>query len=169
MIYTLLATAGKGAAANPNLSMGGSGGLGLNNIDPVGNWITSIGGDPLNLYGNKNNPGALFFPGPSGSSANAGSGGPVQLPMTGGNAGLLSAYSTFLNNLGAPPMQAPPSGAAPAGGASMRGGGGMDYGGMSSGRPMVSGGAGAGYPGMAALSRLNFMLPQSQGVPDVGV
>ena len=157
MLYTMLFAGGKGAAQNPNMGFGGSGEHSLlSSLDPIGNWITGIGGDPLNLYGNKNNPGALLFPGQDSTQTGM---GPVTNPMTGGNPGLMSAYATFLRNLGAPPMQQPRQPMpAPVGGP-MRGGGGMDFGGMGAGRPMVPGGAGAGYPGMAALSQLNFGQP----------
>lgn len=50
-------------AQNPNLSYGGSNEHSLfGKLDPLGNAITKIGGDPLNLYGNKYNPNALLFP-----------------------------------------------------------------------------------------------------------
>lgn len=64
--------------SNPNGGMasyaggkGGSGSLGsdFGKVDPLGNAITSIGGDPLNLYGNKNNPNALIFPSGNGSAS----------------------------------------------------------------------------------------------------
>lgn len=44
----------------------------LSSLDPVGNEITKIGGDPLNLYGNKNNPNALFFPSRNPNTQNGG-------------------------------------------------------------------------------------------------
>lgn len=63
MLYSLLMAGGRGAAKNPNLSFGGSGEHStLSNLDPIGNWITGWGGDPLNLYGNKDNSNALLFP-----------------------------------------------------------------------------------------------------------
>ena len=34
----------------------------LSTLDPLGNKITQWGGDPLDLYGNQNNPSAAFFP-----------------------------------------------------------------------------------------------------------
>lgn len=34
----------------------------LSTLDPLGSKITQWGGDPLNLYGNQNNPSAAFFP-----------------------------------------------------------------------------------------------------------
>lgn len=34
----------------------------LGKLDPLGNKITQWGGDPLNLYGNQNNPNAALFP-----------------------------------------------------------------------------------------------------------
>jgi hypothetical protein len=66
-------------ASNPNLSYGGSAEHSLfSTLDPIGNAITKVGGDPLNLYGNKNNPSALLFPSPN-ASAN-GSAVPAVLP-----------------------------------------------------------------------------------------
>lgn len=53
---------GKGAENTPSLF-----GETLGNMDPIGNAITSWGGDPLNFYGNGNNPNAALFP--SGSAA----------------------------------------------------------------------------------------------------
>jgi len=58
---------GQQAAQNPNASIGGQGGLGLDKIDPIGKWIVGKGGDPYNLYGEKDNPGALFFPSSTGT------------------------------------------------------------------------------------------------------
>ncbi|HEY3645496.1 MAG TPA: hypothetical protein VGM16_09170 [Gammaproteobacteria bacterium] len=50
-------------AQNPNLSYGGNNEHALfGKLDPIGNAITKVGGDPLNLYGNKDNPNALLFP-----------------------------------------------------------------------------------------------------------
>lgn len=69
---------GQSAAQNPNQSIGGQGGLGLDKIDPIGKFIVGKVGDPYNLYGEKNNPNALFFPG----SSAAGS-GPTTLPNLG--------------------------------------------------------------------------------------
>lgn len=157
MIGTLIAMgmgAGKGMAQNPNAPQAPAWLQDISQVDLPGRLITSIGGDPINLYGNKDNPGALLFPGQNSTQTGM---GPMTGPMTGGDAGLMAAYSNFLRNLGAPPMQglsAPVPGGPP-----MQGGGGMDYGGMGAGRPMVSGGAGGGYPGMAALSRMNFARP----------
>ena len=54
---------GQQDAQNPNISFGGSAEHSLfSTLDPIGNEITKYGGDPLNLYGNKNNPNALLFP-----------------------------------------------------------------------------------------------------------
>ena len=65
-------------ASNPNLSAPGWVQNGFSHLDPVGNAITKIGGDPLNLYGNKNNPNALLFPS---GRPNGGTGGvPSVLP-----------------------------------------------------------------------------------------
>lgn len=163
MLYAMLMAAGKGAAQNPNMGFGGSGEHSLlSSLDPIGNWITGIGGDPLNLYGNKNNPGALLFPGQSPTQTGVGQ---VTSPGAGPNAGLMSAYSNFLRNLGAPPMQQPrPQAPMP-----MRGGGGFYGGSGASARPLVAGGAGAGYPGMAALSQLNFGRPTMPMQPGYGV
>lgn len=140
MLYTTLMAGGRGAAQNPNMGFGGSGEHSLlSSLDPLGNFITGIGGDPLNLYGNKNNPGALLFPGQDSTQTGM---GPVTGPQTGGNAGLMAAYSNFLRNLGAPPMQMQQPQGQP--------------------RPMPGparppmGGGGMGYPGMSALSRMNF-------------
>ncbi len=70
---------GQQAAQNPNASIGGQGGFGLDKVDPIGKWIVGKGGDPYNLYGEKDNPGALFFP-----SSMPGSGGvPGALPNLG--------------------------------------------------------------------------------------
>jgi hypothetical protein len=74
---------GQSAAQNPNASVGGQGGLGLNHWDPIGNWITSKGGDPYNLYGHKDNPGALFFPSSDPNSLNGGAG--MGMPAPSGN------------------------------------------------------------------------------------
>ena len=74
---------------------GGSGSVGsiVGNADPVGNLITQVGGDPLNIYGNKNNPNALLFPSSNGSSST--SGVPSVLPT--------------LPNVGAPTLYNPSS------------------------------------------------------------
>jgi hypothetical protein len=65
-------------ASNPNLNAPAWVQNGLSHLDPLGNAITKIGGDPLNLYGNKNNPNALLFPS---GGANGGAGGvPGTLP-----------------------------------------------------------------------------------------
>lgn len=109
----------------------------------IGNW------NPLQVATDK-------IPGFHGNTPGGGDGTAIS-PMTGGNAGLMSAYSNFLRNLGAPPMpRQPQPQPGPGGGVGgpMRGGGGM-----GGGRPMVAGGAGAGYPGMAALSQMNFGQP----------
>lgn len=158
-LYALLFGAGRSAAANPNASVGGSGGLGLNNIDPIGNWITSKGGDPLNLYGHKDNPGALLFPGQAAGSGPPppGSGGMMTGLSPGQDNGLMSAYATFLRNLGAPPMRGggmPGMGGAPAPvtrqpinmGSDMRGAGPMNP---------------VGNPNLAGLSSL-FQFQNSQ-------
>lgn len=64
---------------NPNLSFGGSKEHSLfSTLDPIGNAVTKIGGDPLNLYGNKNNPNALLFPSTNNSGST--SGVPAVLP-----------------------------------------------------------------------------------------
>lgn len=102
-MYAALMSLGMGAAsrnaANPNgYSAPSWVGSTLGKMDPIGNWITGIGGDPLNLYGNKNNPNALFFPGPGkpGVAQPVGSGfDPAQLAQ------LSQSYNTFLKNLGA--------------------------------------------------------------------
>lgn len=52
----------------------------LGKLDPLGNKITQWGGDPLNLYGNQNNPSAALFP--SGMPAPA---TPSVLPAPNGN------------------------------------------------------------------------------------
>lgn len=162
MLYTMLFAGGKAAAQNPNIGFGGSGEHStLSTLDPIGNWITGIGGDPLNLYGNKNNPGALLFPGPNGTQTGM---GPVTGPQTGPNAGLMSAYSNFLRNLGAPPMQGGPGTPSPRpqprpplsyGGG---GAGGAGFGGPSYRGPQP--GDGSGMNGninawLASLSQLN--------------
>ena len=142
MLYTMLMAGGRGAAQNPNMGFGGSSEHSLlSNLDPIGNFITGIGGDPLNLYGNKNNPGALLFPGQNPTQTGVGQ---VTPPMTGGNSGLMSAYANFLRNLGAPPMSRGPQ-----------------PGGMQAPAPPINsgdrgGGMGMGFPGMSALSRMNF-------------
>lgn len=53
---------GQQNANNPGVDYGGLSGI-LSKMDPLGNKITQLGGDPLNLYGHKNNPNALLFPG----------------------------------------------------------------------------------------------------------
>lgn len=79
-------------AQNPNINAGSSWDHStLSNMDPLGNAITQIGGDPLNLYGNKNNPNALLFPS-SNPNANTGSavfpnlGAASMVPQTPGGA-----------------------------------------------------------------------------------
>lgn len=105
MLYSLLFAAGKGAAKNPGLSFGGSGEhSALSNLDPLGNFITGFGGDPLNLYGNKNNPNALLFP--SSPQTNA-QGTPSPLFNIGGGGGALVPSLPVMS--GAPPQQLPPS------------------------------------------------------------
>ena len=52
----------------------------LGKLDPLGNKITQWGGDPLNLYGNQNNPNAALFP--SGAPASAAS---IVLPAPNGS------------------------------------------------------------------------------------
>lgn len=61
---------------------GGSGSAGsiMSNLDPLGNFITGLGGDPSNLYGNKNNPNAVLFPSNSASSNQ-----PTTMPNLGAN------------------------------------------------------------------------------------
>jgi hypothetical protein len=76
---------GQRDAQNPGINFGNielPGNIGLSSYlshaDPLGNEITKLGGDPLNLYGNKNNPNALLFPS---SNPNAGGAGvPSVLP-----------------------------------------------------------------------------------------
>jgi len=85
---------GQQDAKNPNISYGGSAEHSLfSSLDPLGNQITKLGGDPLNLYGNKNNPNALIFPS-SNPNAN-GNGVPATLPT--------------LPNVGAPQIYKPNS------------------------------------------------------------
>lgn len=62
---------GQQGAQNPNASLGGQGGLGLDKIDPLGKFIVGKGGDPYNLYGEKDNPNALFFPSGGGANGNS--------------------------------------------------------------------------------------------------
>lgn len=90
-LYSLLFAGGRGAAKNPNLSapswvgnlLGGSGSF--PGADPLGNLITGIGGDPLNLYGNKDNPNALLFPSRSPMPGGSASGGlPFSIGAQGG-------------------------------------------------------------------------------------
>lgn len=52
----------------------------LGKLDPLGNKITQWGGDPLNLYGNQNNPYAALFP--SGTPASAAA---ITLPAPNGS------------------------------------------------------------------------------------
>lgn len=86
---------------------GGSGSLGsdLGKLDPLGNGITQLGGDPLDLYGNKNNPNALFFPSGSGAHGSV----PSVLPTLAG-IGAPQRYSPAsfggYANLGAGPFNA---------------------------------------------------------------
>lgn len=70
---------GQQNASNPGVDYGGMSGL-LQKLDPLGNKITEIGGDPLNIYGHKNNPNALLFPGGQNPNAN---GVPSILPNLG--------------------------------------------------------------------------------------
>lgn len=49
-------------ANNPGLSAPSGVQKVMSTLDPVGNAVTKIGGDPLNIYGNKDNPNALLFP-----------------------------------------------------------------------------------------------------------
>jgi|SRR5579859_4850532 len=62
----------------------------LSSLDPIGNAITKIGGDPLDLYGNKNNPNALFFPSQDPNAQNGSA--PSVLPTLSG-AGAPQTYS----------------------------------------------------------------------------
>ncbi len=71
--------AGQQNANNPGVDYGGLSGF-LSKMDPIGNKITEIGGDPLNIYGHKNNPNALLFPGGQNPNAN---GVPSVLPNLG--------------------------------------------------------------------------------------
>lgn len=74
---------GQGIAQNPGLDYGGMSSY-LQKLDPIGNKITEIGGDPLNLYGHKNNPNALIFPGSTNQNgANSTNGVPSVLPNLG--------------------------------------------------------------------------------------
>src|SRR5215472_1607846 len=54
----------------------------LSDMDPLGNAITKAGGDPLNLYGNKNNPNAALFPSQNPNAVNGGV--PSALPTLSG-------------------------------------------------------------------------------------
>ncbi len=56
-------------ANNPSLSAPSGVQKAMSSLDPIGNAITKIGGDPLNLYGNKDNPNALLFPTQAATSA----------------------------------------------------------------------------------------------------
>ena len=118
MLYALLMAAGKGSAQNPSMSVGGSGEHSLlSKLDPIGNAITGLGGDPLNLYGNKNNPNALLFPGTTGANASGAypytamqSGmSPDQMAMIakmgGGQGNLGGAFNNYLSAIGQPRMQ----------------------------------------------------------------
>lgn len=70
---------GQQDAQNPGISFGGGREHSLLDVlDPLGNQITKMGGDPLNLYGNKNNPNALFFPSQNPNTQNGGA--PAVLP-----------------------------------------------------------------------------------------
>jgi hypothetical protein len=102
-------------AQNPNLSYGGSNEHSLfSKLDPIGNAITKIGGDPLNLYGNKDNPNALLFPSGTAGLPNLGAStlmplrpyGAFQAPQLGGgyfnNMAAQSAGPLFNPGVGAP-------------------------------------------------------------------
>lgn len=95
--------AGRSNSANPNgFSAPSWIGSDLSKLDPIGNWITSVGGDPLNLYGNKNNPNALFFPGPNSQQTGQGTPVPIGSGFSPDQLSQLSqSYNTFLSNLGA--------------------------------------------------------------------
>lgn len=61
---------GQADAKNPGASVGGSGEHPLlGQLDPLGKFIVGKGGDPWNLYGEKDNPNALFFPSSSGDAS----------------------------------------------------------------------------------------------------
>lgn len=71
---------GQQNASNPGVDYGGVSGI-LQKMDPLGNKITEIGGDPLNIYGHKNNPNALLFPSGAGTTGSI----PSVLPNLGAN------------------------------------------------------------------------------------
>ena len=71
---------GQQNASNPGVDYGGVSGI-LQKMDPLGNKITEIGGDPLNIYGHKNNPNALLFPSGTGTTGAI----PSVLPNLGAN------------------------------------------------------------------------------------
>ena len=76
---TAVLGAGQQNAGNQGVDYGGVSGL-LSKMDPLGNKITEVGGDPLNIYGHNNNPNALLFP--SGNPNGTG-GAPSVLPNLG--------------------------------------------------------------------------------------
>jgi len=93
----------------------------VSSADPIGNYITSKGGDPLNIYGNKNNPNAFLFPGnaPGGSGGSGGASGfspmqsgmsPQQMAMLAqmqgpqGQNALNGGFNNYLSAIGRPQM-----------------------------------------------------------------
>lgn len=87
---------GQSAAQNPGANLGGSGEHSLlAQLDPLGKWIVGKGGDPWNLYGEKDNPDALFFPSGNGTPAI-----PTMLPNLGAASLIPKTYSP---NAFAPP------------------------------------------------------------------
>jgi len=61
---------GQQDAKNPGASIGSDWEHNmLARFDPIGKWGVGIGGDPWNLYGEKDNPNALFFPSGGGAPA----------------------------------------------------------------------------------------------------
>ena len=143
-----------GAGENNAHKQGGESGFGTarsfeDALDPLnifGGSSSSIGGniiDPGNVMGANPQLSANGNPRVNGGNVPGfGQPGGGMGPMTGGNPGLMSAYASFLRNLGAPPMQMQQPQGQP--------------------RPMpgparpAMGGGGMGYPGMSALSRMNF-------------
>jgi hypothetical protein len=165
---------GQADAKNPGASLGGSGEHQLlGQLDPLGKFIVGKGGDPLNLYGEKDNPGALFFPSGSGD----GMGLPTTLTPNGPVNPMLydpnsfaprrpsgpGAFNAMAAELAGPayqprrmPVQAPSS---PVGS-----GAGMGMGGMT---PPMYGGAEPGMPDIRALLQ-QYRSDQPQGKGGVG-
>lgn len=111
-LYAMLVALGQGAAKNPNANVGGSWLHDtLNKYDPIGRTIVDYGGDPLNLYGEKNNPGGLIFPSsptPTQGGTYGGMGAGMPTGFTTGQApAMYAAYQNFLKNLGAPRTMMP--------------------------------------------------------------